>query len=461
MGAKSTTELELNLVEEPPSTTTYQKASLSAVLPRLLGIQSEERVLRKYKVKNTNEKAYFSSLYFIQWLTDEKLITERSEGITIANLLISLSVFIPLNGSLKIEGKKKEYFALNKELVSSLDLKQPFRQIAAIGSRRTDLVTDITCSADEVRKNKKIKKKEKRGRSVSLGDNNSVEKVARKKFLRPFAERPRGPRIFGSSLEDIMSLQKEKEPSLEIPIVLKSLTGAIEHLKGFETEGIFRIPGAVENVKSLKEELDLSNFDEVYNYGVYEVADCLKWWLRELEQPLIPNEFYESCILCAKRHKHEQGATETRTIEKTSGTQNMKLANDRPKRGMSPKELHFGEARGSLEASKNEKKAEKGEIKKSEFWKEVENIPSLNLKVLVHLIGFLKQMSKEEVCSKTKMAAENLAMIFSPILFLCPNPDLLMVNSPLETFFVHKLITTPSYLSRNLSCSLSSQRSGA
>ena len=103
------------------------------------------------------------------------------------------------------------------------------------------------------------------------------------------------PPMFGSSVDDVMEAQNEKTPGLQIPSVLKVLTQAIIGMNGPQTEGIFRVPGDIDAVNALKLALN-------QNHQLPEFTDphvpgsALKLWFRELPDPIIPAEFYESCI---------------------------------------------------------------------------------------------------------------------------------------------------------------------
>lgn len=56
------------------------------------------------------------------------------------------------------------------------------------------------------------------------------------------------PSMFGSSLEDVMSLQKERYPDSQLPWVQTRLSEEVLGLNGDQTEGIFR---SVPNSQSL------------------------------------------------------------------------------------------------------------------------------------------------------------------------------------------------------------------
>lgn len=46
--------------------------------------------------------------------------------------------------------------------------------------------------------------------------------------------------MFGTTLEEVMEIQEEKFPGLDVPWVIVELCEAILHLRGPSTQGIFR-----------------------------------------------------------------------------------------------------------------------------------------------------------------------------------------------------------------------------
>ncbi|KAJ2999522.1 hypothetical protein HDV02_002669 [Globomyces sp. JEL0801] len=84
--------------------------------------------------------------------------------------------------------------------------------------------------------------------------------------------------VFGDTLERIMERQA-KDTDQDLPVVLTFLVDNIVKLEGHRSEGIFRVPGDAEGVSD-------PNIP----------SSLLKLWLRELEEPLIPAEYYSACI---------------------------------------------------------------------------------------------------------------------------------------------------------------------
>ena len=60
------------------------------------------------------------------------------------------------------------------------------------------------------------------------------------KYCQNTQQQPFHPSMFGTTLEEVMELQKEKFPDLQLPWVVTALTDAVLQLSGPQTEGIFR-----------------------------------------------------------------------------------------------------------------------------------------------------------------------------------------------------------------------------
>ncbi|NXA43804.1 RHG39 protein, partial [Eudromia elegans] len=64
------------------------------------------------------------------------------------------------------------------------------------------------------------------------------------------------PSMFGSSLQDIIGMQKERYPDRQLPWVQTRLSEEVLALNGDQTEGIFRVPGDIDEVNALKLQVD-------------------------------------------------------------------------------------------------------------------------------------------------------------------------------------------------------------
>jgi len=101
--------------------------------------------------------------------------------------------------------------------------------------------------------------------------------------------------MFGQKLEDVVKQQTDSEGH-DIPVLI---TKAVKYLraKALQIEGIFRLSGSNAQIKELKrsfdagEEIDLNDVEDPH-----VVAGILKLFLRELQTPLFPYNFYPAVI---------------------------------------------------------------------------------------------------------------------------------------------------------------------
>jgi len=169
--------------------------------------------------------------------------------------------------------------------------------------------------------------------------------------------------IFGSTLYDIMDRQQEFAPDEELPLIMTTLAVRVFELGGQHTEGIFRIPGDAEQVASVKVSVENSIYDFSEINDPHVPASTLKLWMRELEEPIIPGEFYDEAIEYARNEEYEQSV--------------------------------------SL----------------------VEKLPDLNRRVTHYVIQYLKSLANDQFVKITMMSVINLAMVFAPNFLRCPSDD--------------------------------------
>ncbi|XP_017159820.1 rho GTPase-activating protein 39 [Poecilia reticulata] len=187
------------------------------------------------------------------------------------------------------------------------------------------------------------------------------------------------PSMFGSSLEEVMVLQKERYPDRQLPWVQTRLSEEVLGLNGDQTEGIFRVPGDIDEVNALKLQVDQWKIPTGLE-DPHIPASLLKLWYRELEEPLIPHEFYEECI----------------------------SSYDNP------------------EAAVNV----------------VLGLPHINKLVLCYLIRFLQVFAQPANVAITKMDVNNLAMVMAPNCLRCQSDDprVIFENTRKEMSFIRVLI---------------------
>eukprot|EP00063_Salmo_salar_P049834 XP_014024669.1 PREDICTED: rho GTPase-activating protein 39-like isoform X3 [Salmo salar] len=187
------------------------------------------------------------------------------------------------------------------------------------------------------------------------------------------------PSMFGSSLEDVMSLQKERYPDSQLPWVQTRLSEEVLGLNGDQTEGIFRVPGDIDEVNALKLQVDQWKIPTDLE-DPHIPASLLKFWYRELEVPLIPHEFYEECI------------------------------------------THYDDPEAAVNV--------------------VMGLPHINKLVLCYLIRFLQVFGQPANVVITKMDVNNLAMVMAPNCLRCQSDDprIIFENTRKEMSFIRVLI---------------------
>eukprot|EP00035_Acanthoeca_spectabilis_P039608 m.63704 g.63704 ORF g.63704 m.63704 type:complete len:544 (-) comp9675_c0_seq1:163-1794(-) len=187
------------------------------------------------------------------------------------------------------------------------------------------------------------------------------------------------PSLFGSTLEEVMDVQEKEKPGLELPWVVTALAEEILRKKGAQTEGIFRVPGDSDAVNNLKVALDKFTMKDTYSEP-HVPASALKLWFRELQEPLISEEYYENCIGAANNA-------------------DMAIAT-------------------------------------------LDLLPELNRKLLTYIIRFLQVIGQKQNQAITKMSHDNLAMVWAPNFLRCPSNDPMVIfnNTKMEMQYVRHLV---------------------
>ncbi|KAM7150653.1 rho GTPase-activating protein 39-like isoform 1-T1 [Macrochelys suwanniensis] len=187
------------------------------------------------------------------------------------------------------------------------------------------------------------------------------------------------PSLFGSTLEEIMVRQQDMYPGNKLPWVQIQLSQQVLALGGEQTEGIFRIPGDIDEVNALKLQVDQWRIPN--NLSDPNIpASLLKLWYRELEEPVIPQQFYKECI-----NNYENPAAAVAVVQL---------------------------------------------------------LPELNRLVLYYLIHFLQIFAQPSNVGKTKMDVNNLAMVMAPNCLRCQSDDprVIFENTRKEMSFLRMLI---------------------
>jgi len=201
----------------------------------------------------------------------------------------------------------------------------------------------------------------------------SVEKIDH------FLEAPFKFNVFGERLDNIVKNPTNVEDKGPLPKVLSFLAEAVLLLSGHACEGIFRVPGDLESVMMLKMRIERGeyNLDGIQDSAI--PASLLKMWVRELAEPLIPNEFYERCL----KIRQVQAAMDV-----------------------------------------------------------VDELPQLNRSCIKYLAKYLQVVGDPVNQPKTKMSVSNLAIVFAPNVLRCPddNPLVILQNAKKEQHFVKLIV---------------------
>ncbi|XP_042180245.1 rho GTPase-activating protein 39 isoform X4 [Oncorhynchus tshawytscha] len=187
------------------------------------------------------------------------------------------------------------------------------------------------------------------------------------------------PSLFGSSLDEVMERQSELFPDRKLPWVQVQLSQYVLALGGAQTEGIFRVPGDIDEVNALKLQVDQWRIPE--NLSDPNVpASLMKLWYRELEEPLIPMAFYKQCV------------------------------------------SNYDDPVAAITV--------------------VQCLPELNRLVLCYFIHFLQVFAQPANVSVTKMDVNNLAMVMAPNCLRCQSDDprIIFENTRKEMSFLRMLI---------------------
>jgi Rho GTPase-activating protein 39 len=160
-------------------------------------------------------------------------------------------------------------------------------------------------------------------------------------------------------------LQERTYPHQRIPIILPFLADGILALGGTKCEGIFRVPGDVDLVSELKLRIDKGYYTLEGVDDPHVLASLLKLWLRELQDPLVPEEMYNDSISYALDPEACIGV--------------------------------------------------------------VERLPTINRRVVLFVVSFLQVFLDERVLATTKMTSANLALVMAPNLLRCSSESMSVV----------------------------------
>lgn len=166
-------------------------------------------------------------------------------------------------------------------------------------------------------------------------------------------------------MDATIRLQERNYPHQKIPIILPFLADGILALGGTKAEGIFRVPGDNDSVSGLKLRIDRGYYTLEGVDDPHVLASLLKLWLRELCDPLVPDELYNECI---QNSKNPEACVQI-----------------------------------------------------------VERLPTINRRVVLFVVSFLQIFLDERTQSITKMTPANLALVMAPNLLRCNSESMSVV----------------------------------
>ncbi len=158
-----------------------------------------------------------------------------------------------------------------------------------------------------------------------------------------------------------------------MPIILPFLADGILALGGTKSEGIFRVPGDSDAVSELKLRIDRGYYTLDGVDDPHVLASLMKSWLRELCDPLVPEEMYNECISSSK----DPEAC-----------------------------IHI-----------------------------VQRLPTVNRRVVLFVISFLQLFLDDRTQSLTKMTPANLALVMAPNLLRCNSDSMSIVYTNTQFVF--------------------------
>lgn len=150
-----------------------------------------------------------------------------------------------------------------------------------------------------------------------------------------------------------------------MPIIIPFLSDGILALGGTKQEGIFRVPGDGDLVSDLKLRIDRGYYSLEGVDDPNVLASLLKLWLRELCDPLVPDELYNDCIT----NSHDVDAC-------------VQI---------------------------------------------VQRLPTTNRRVVLFVVSFLQLFLEDKIQIATKMTSANLALVMAPNLLRCNSESMLVV----------------------------------
>ena len=180
---------------------------------------------------------------------------------------------------------------------------------------------------------------------------------------------------------------------LDVPLIVPYLILLLIHHDGLDAEGIFRLSASADEVANVRHRLDNHDYHALESIdSPHTAAALLKSFLRDLADPLVPASLYDRCIELGRSH----------------------MLNDRPLA-----------------------------VRRSELTDLMAAVPTLNRRVLFHLLALLGVIGHTAVHSeRSRMTPQNLSIVFAPSVLRAAHSDavLLLAESKFACQFVYMLL---------------------
>ncbi|KAJ1204277.1 hypothetical protein NDU88_008058 [Pleurodeles waltl] len=109
--------------------------------------------------------------------------------------------------------------------------------------------------------------------------------------------------LFGVPLTILLENDQKKLPGTKVPLIFQKLLQKLEE-SGLDTEGILRVPGSALRVKTLRQELEATFYEDNFDWNQVrsnDAAGLLKMFIRELPSPLFTVEYLPAFIALVEK----------------------------------------------------------------------------------------------------------------------------------------------------------------
>ena len=102
-------------------------------------------------------------------------------------------------------------------------------------------------------------------------------------------------KTFGVSIKETMWSQENIYVNCPFPFIVHAMAKQIIQVNGFNTEGLFRLPGNMKLIKEVSDRITIC-LDILDSLKVHDIGSLFKMWFRELTVPLISKKFINKFI---------------------------------------------------------------------------------------------------------------------------------------------------------------------